>query len=131
VGDRAHCRLGHASVRERPEDIVVRGGTGTWSVRSPSIVGVLSVRDGIQAVPLGDLVIDPAEEFFLAVKAPIRPVRLILRTITLVRHHLDESYANLARDVVGGTPLLGSETGGHPEQGDNTVDTKDPRRKRK
>ena len=47
---RTHCRLGDASVGERPQDIVISGGTRTWAVRSPSIVGVLSVRDGIQPV---------------------------------------------------------------------------------
>jgi hypothetical protein len=131
AGHRTHCQLGHASVSQRPEDIVVGGGTRTWSVRSPGIVGVLPVRNGIQPVLSGDLIIDPAEEFFLAVETPIRAVGLILRTITFVRHHLDELYADLARDLVGSIPLLGSQTRGYPEQGDNSLDAKDPRRERK
>ncbi len=131
AGHRTHCQLGHASVGERPEDVVVGGGTRTWSVRSPGIVGVLSVRNGIQPVLFGDPIIDPAEEFFLAVETPIRPVGPILRTITFVRRHLDEPYADLARDPVGSTPLLGSKARGHPEQGDNSVGAKDLRRERK
>jgi hypothetical protein len=108
--ERTHCRLRDASVGERPQDMVVGGGTRTRSVRSPSIVGVLPIRDGIQPVTIGNPVIDPAEEFLLAVKATIGPVRLILRTITFVRHNLDEPYAHLARDLVGCTPLVGRET---------------------
>ena len=78
---------------------------------------------------LGNPIIDPAEEFLLAVKTPIRPVRLILRTITFERHHLDEPYADLACDV-GSTPLLGSEAG-DTEQSYHAVDSKDPRREGK
>jgi hypothetical protein len=111
-----HCRLGDAGVGERPQDIVVGGGTRTWSIRSPSIVGVFPVRNGVQTVPVGDPFIDPAEELLFAVKTPIRPVRLILRAMTFERHHLDEPYAYLACDVVSSTPLLGGEAGGHPEQ---------------
>ena len=125
---RTHCQLGHASIGERPEDIVVDRGTRTWSVRSPGIVGVLSVRNGIQLVLLGDPIIDPAEEFLLAVEAPIGPVGLILRTLSFVRHHLYELYADLAGDLMGSTSLRGSETRGYPEHGDNSVDAKDLRR---
>jgi hypothetical protein len=128
---RTYCQLGHAGVSQRPEDIVVGGGTRTWSVRSPGIVGVLPVRNGIQPVLFGDPIIDPAEEFFLAVETAIRTVCLILRAITFVRHHLDELYADLARDLVGSIPLRGSETRGYPEQGDNSLDAKDSRRERK
>jgi hypothetical protein len=131
AGHRTHCQLRHAGVGQWPEDIVVGGGIRTWSVRSSGIVGVLPVRNGIQPVLLGDPVIDPAEEFFLAVETAIRTVGLILRTITLVRHHLDELYADLARGLVGSRPLLGSETRGYPQQGDNSLDAKDPRRERK
>jgi hypothetical protein len=127
AGHRTYCQLGHAGVGQRPEDIVVGGGTGTWSVRTPRIVGVLAVRDGIQPVLFGDPIIDPAEEFFLAVETAIGTIGLILRTITLVRHHLDEYYADLARDLVGSVPFLGSQTRGYPEQGDNSLDAKDAR----
>jgi hypothetical protein len=131
AGHRTHCQFGHASVGKGPEDIVVGGSTGTRSVRSPGIVGIFSVGNGIQPVLLGDLIIDPAEEFFFAVEASIRPIGLILRTITLVRHHLDEPYANVARDLVGCVSLLGSQTRGYPEQGDNSVDAQDLCRERK
>ena len=47
---------------------MVRGGAGTRSVRPPSIVGVLPVRNGVQSVPIGDPILDPGEEFFLAVE---------------------------------------------------------------
>lgn len=114
--ERTYCRLGNASVGERPQDMVVGGSTRTWSVRSPSIVGVLPVRNGIQVVTVGDPVIDPAEEFLLAVETTISSVRLILRPITFVRHHLDELYADLACDIVGGSPLLGREAGRDSEE---------------
>ena len=94
---------------------MIGGGAGTRSVRPASVVGVLPVRDGVQSVPIGDPFLDPGEEFFLAVETPIRPVRLIRRTITFVRHHLDERYADLACNVVSSTPLLGSEAGGDAE----------------
>jgi hypothetical protein len=119
-----HCRLGDAGVGERPQDIVVGGGTRTWSIRSPSIVGVLPVRDGIQPVTVGDPVIDPAEEFLLAEKTTISPVRPILRTVTFVGPHLDEPYADLACDFVCPAPLLGREAGGYAEQSDDPLRTK-------
>jgi hypothetical protein len=128
TGQRTHCQLGHTSVGERSQDTVVRGGTGTWSIRSPSIIGVLAVCNGVEAVLVGDPIVDPAEEFLFAVKTPIRPVRLILRAVTFVGCHLDEPYADLACDVVSSSPLLGSEAGGHSEQGYHAVDSKDPRR---
>ena len=61
----------------------------------------------------------------------IRPVRLILGTITLVRHHLDEWYADLARNVVGSSALLGSEAGGDAEDGHDIVGAKYPCREGK
>src|SRR5215217_6845342 len=106
-----HGNLGHAGVGERPEDMVVGGGASARSVRSPSIVGVLPVRNGVQPVLIGDPFLDPGEKLVLAVETPIGGVRLILRTITFVRHHLDERYADLARNVVGSTAFLGSEAG--------------------
>jgi hypothetical protein len=116
VRERPHCRLGDASVGQRPQDIVIDGGTRTWSIGSLSIVGVLPVGNGIQPVTVGYTVIDPAEEFLLAVETTINSIRLILRTITFVGHHLDQPYADLACDCVCTAPLLGREAGGHPEQ---------------
>jgi hypothetical protein len=130
-GKRAHCQLGHPSVGEWSQHIVVRGGTGTWSIGSPSIIGVLAVRNGVQAISVGDLIVDAAEELVFAMKTPIRPVRLILRAITFEGHHFDEPYADLACDVVSSTPLIGSEARGHPEQSYHAVDSKDPRREGK
>jgi hypothetical protein len=118
-----HRRLGDAGVGERPQDIVVGGGTRTWSIWSPSIVGVLPVRNGIKPVTVGDPVIDPAEEFLLAVKTTISPIRLILRTITFVGHHLDQPYTDLACDFVCTAPLLGREAGGYPEQSEDPLRT--------
>ena len=105
---------------------MARGGPGTWSVRSPSIVGVFSVRDGVQPVTVSDPVLDAAEEFVLAVEAPIRTVRLILRAITLVCADLDQPYADLACDGVSSAPLLGREAGGYPQQGDDLVGADGP-----
>jgi hypothetical protein len=119
--ERTHCRLGDASVGERSQHMMVGGSTRAGSVRSPSVVGILPVRDGIQPVAVGNPVIDPAEEFLLTVKTTISPVRLILRTITFVCHHLDEPYAHLARDVMGGAALVGRETGGDSQQGDDPL----------
>jgi hypothetical protein len=107
--------------------VVVGGGSRTWSVWSPGIVGVLSVRNGIEPVLSRDPIIDPPEELFLAVETPIRSVGLILRTITLVRLHLDEPYADLARDIVGPSAFLGCETGGHTKQSNYSAAPQDAR----
>ena len=90
---------------------MVAGGTRTWSVWSQGIVGILSVSNRIQPVLFGHAIVNPAEEFVLAVEAPIRPVGLVLRAITFVRHHFDQPYADLSRDVVGTTAFLRCETG--------------------
>jgi hypothetical protein len=126
-----HGNLGHAGVGERPEDMVVGGGASARSVRSPSIVGVLPVRNGVQSVVIGDPFLDPGEKLVLAVETPIGGVRLILRTITFVRHHLDERYADLARNVVGSTAFLGSEAGGDAEESQHVAGTKYPCREGK
>jgi hypothetical protein len=58
---RTHRKLAHASLGEWSEHLVVRGGARTWAVGSSRIVGVFPVRNGVQPVPVGDLVLDPAE----------------------------------------------------------------------
>jgi hypothetical protein len=89
--------------------MVIRGRTGTWSVGPSSIVGVFPVRDRIQLVAVGDLILDPAEQLVLAEKAAIRPVRQILGAVTFVGRDLEKRYADLARDIMGGTTVLGRE----------------------
>ena len=44
-----------------------------------------------------------------------------------MRHDLDKPYTDLACDIVGSAPLLGRETGGYPEQGNDSVDTENLR----
>jgi hypothetical protein len=92
------------------------GGTRTWAIGSLRIVGVLAVRNGIQLVPLGNLIVDAAEELLFAVEAPIRSIRLILRSITFVRRDFNERYAHLARDIMCRTPLLGRQTWRYSEE---------------
>ena len=92
------------------------GCARSWSVESPRIVGVFPVRDRVQLVAAGDLIIDPAEQLLFAVKATIWPVRLILRSITFMSHHLNERYADLACNFVRRTPFLGRQTGGDSQQ---------------
>jgi hypothetical protein len=59
--DRTDRKLAHASLGEWSEHLVVRGGARTWSVGPSRIVGIFPVRNRIQPVPVGDLVLDPAE----------------------------------------------------------------------
>jgi hypothetical protein len=92
------------------------GCARSWSVESSRIVRVFSVRDRVQLVAAGDLIIDSAEQLLFAVKATIWPVGLILRSITFMSHHLNERYANLARNFVRRTPFLGRQAGGDSQQ---------------
>jgi hypothetical protein len=89
--------------------MVIRGRTGTWSVGSSSIVGVFPVRDRIQSVAVGDLILDPAEQFVLTEETAIRSVRQILGAVTFVGRDLEKRYTDLVRDIMGGTTLLGRE----------------------
>jgi hypothetical protein len=56
--DRELC---HACHGKRPVDLVIGGSLCTWSIGAPCIVGILPVRDGIQAVTVDDLILDSAE----------------------------------------------------------------------
>jgi hypothetical protein len=89
--------------------MVIRGRTGTWSVGAPSIVGVFPVRDRIQLVAVGDLILDPAEQLVLTEETAIRSVRQILGAVTFVGRDLEKRYTDLVRDIMGGTTLLGRE----------------------
>jgi hypothetical protein len=93
----------------------------TWSVGASRVVGVLSISDGIQAVPVDNFILDAAEQLLFAVEAPVRSVGLILRPIGFVGCHLDERYAKLPSDIMCCTPLVGGETGRHSHERDNTA----------
>jgi hypothetical protein len=114
--DRTHRSLGHAHLREGPEDVMIRCGAGTWSVRPSGIVGILPVRDRIQPMTLDHLVIDAAEQLVFAVEAPVRAVRPILRMIIFMGHHFDDRYAQLARDIMRRATFLGCETWRNSQQ---------------
>jgi hypothetical protein len=60
-GDRTHGQLGHAGLGKGPENLMIRGSVRAWSIGAPRIVGVFSVRDRIQPVPIDDLILDAAE----------------------------------------------------------------------
>src|SRR5512133_153443 len=96
--------LGHASLCEWPQGMVIHGRTGSRPVGSSSIIGVFSICDGIKLMAVGHLILDLAEE------TTIRSVRLIFGAITFVRLDLDERYAHLARDIMGRPAFLGSKT---------------------
>jgi len=111
--------------------MVIRGSPGAWSVASSRIVGVFPVRDGVQVVTVGNLVFDPTEQLVLAVETAIRPVRLILGAITLMRRDLDERYAQLCRDIMCRTALLEGQAWRYTKQGKDAVDAQRPRSERK
>jgi hypothetical protein len=119
--DRTDCKLGHAGVGKRPQYAMFDGCARSWSVESTRIVRVFPVGDRVQLVVAGDLIIDSAEQLLFAVKATIWPVRLILRSITFMSHHLNERYADLACNLVRRTPFFGRQTGGDSQQRNDTV----------
>jgi hypothetical protein len=104
--------------------VVISRGASTWSVRSSGIIGILPVRDRIQPVTLDHLVIDTAEQFVFAVKTPVRPVGSILRMIIFMGYHLDDRYAQLARDIMRRLPLLSRQTRRNPQQRNNPLHAK-------
>jgi hypothetical protein len=122
--DRTHRKLGHTHLSEGPEDVVIGCGTGTWSVRPSGIVSILPVRDRIQSVTLDHLVIDAAEQLVFAVETPVRAVRPILRMIIFMGYHLDDRYAQLARDIMRRLPLLSRQTRRNPQQRNNPLHAK-------
>jgi hypothetical protein len=124
-----YITFGHAGLDEWPQHIVVGGSPGAWSVGSSRIVGVLSVRDGVKVVAVGDLVLDPAEQLVLAVKTAIRPVRLILGAIAFMRLNFDEWYAQLGRNMMCRAALVEGEAGGDAKQSNDPVSAERPRRK--
>ena len=114
--DRTHCKLGHAGLGKRPQYAMFDGCARAWSVESSRIVRVFPVRNRVQLVVADDLILDSAEQLLFAVKATIRPVRLILRSITFMSRHLNERYADLACNLVRRTPFFGPQTGGDSQQ---------------
>jgi hypothetical protein len=96
--------------------MMVRGRTGSRPVRSSSIIGVFPVRDRVQLIVIGDRIFDPAEQLVLAEKAAVRTIRLIFRALIFVRFNLDDSYTDLACDIVSRRALVGSQTRGHSKQ---------------
>jgi len=106
---------------------MVCGRAGSWPVRSSSIVGVFAVRDRVQLIVIGDLIFDPVEQLVLAEKATVRTVRLIFRALIFVRFDLDDSYTDLACDIVRRRALLGSQTWGHSKQRHDSLRAESPR----
>jgi hypothetical protein len=90
--------------------MVIHGRTGSRPVGSSSIISVFPVCDGIKLIAVGHLILDPGEQLVLAEETTIRSVHLILGAITFVRLDLNERYAQLARNIMGHSPFLGSKT---------------------
>jgi hypothetical protein len=105
-------------------------GSGTWPVRAARVVGVLPVRHGGAAVAVHDLVGNPREQFVLAIKAAVRLVAAVLRTLTFPGLHLQESDADKIRDAVGGGPLLPGQARRNAENGEHLIPTQGTRGQR-
>jgi hypothetical protein len=101
--------------------MVIGGCAGSGSVGSPRIIGVFAVRDRIEPMPISDHLVDPAEQFVLAVETSVGAVRLVLRPIMLVRFHFNDRYADLACDIMRRNAFRGRKTRGHSEQRHNPI----------
>jgi hypothetical protein len=92
AGETAYCCLVQAGVRQRPQDATHGGCPSTRTVRTASVIGILSVCDGPQPIAGHHIRGDATEQLVLAVKAAVRPILDVLSAVAFVRAHLNDLY---------------------------------------
>jgi hypothetical protein len=119
--NRTHRTFRHAGLSEWSQHVVVSGCTSSGSVGSQRVIGVFPVCDGIELIPVGDHLLDPAEQLVLAIETSVDAVRLVLGAVILVGFHFDDRYAHLASDIMRRNAFRGRKTWGHSKQPDNPI----------
>jgi hypothetical protein len=100
---------------------VIDSRARTRSIRPPPIVSVLAVGHGSQPIYRSHVLLDATEQLGFAVEATIRSIDAICLGLPFPGLHLDQAHTDIRGYLVCRPPIIRSQAGRDPEDGDDLI----------